>query len=274
MDNKKNSENSSVDPVSIRDVLFILKQNIVLMLVVIVTTIAIGVAYAFMEKPEYRAREQVVYTAQNTIDPTTTNNINAMRAYIDTVMDFCDEGVVLDRANYYYADYKNNKASYKDVEEYLSVVSKNDTYEGQQVQDKSFLVDNLKVITSGEEEAGFVFYIEYVDTIRQDAEDKVKVLVFAFNKEVKSILPQEDGSEIKYFDGISINIKDLGLVGVYSTVSKTKTILTFSLIGVIVAILAVYLRNLFDKTIKDRGELEKITGTQVISCIEKNGGDD
>ena len=272
MNNDRLNDNSAEKLVSVGDVLFILKQNIVLMLAIFILVFSCGVVYSYAKDPDYSAKEQVVYTAKNNIESTTTNNINAMRAYVDTVMDFCDEGVVLDRANYYYAEYKNNISSYKSVDDYIENLKINDSYTGQGVKQKSFSASNIDIISSGEEETGFVFYVTYTDENQDSAKEKVKILVCAYDREVKAVSSFSGETEIKYFDDISISIKDLGTVSVAPSVSKLKIMIIFTALGVVLAIIVVYIKNLFDNTVKNKEELERISGVSVISSIEREGG--
>jgi uncharacterized protein involved in exopolysaccharide biosynthesis len=88
------------------------KRYIVLMLAIVVAALAVGFIYANTVKPDYTATEKVAYKAQNELQSTTQNNINAMNAFIGTIVDFCDEGVVVDRANYYYSRYLNAKLDF------------------------------------------------------------------------------------------------------------------------------------------------------------------
>ena len=97
----------------IREALYVLRRNLILMLVVVFLATAIGVVFANVRKPNYTASVKISFQAE-IVDKTnsssqTTYDINAMRAYIDTVVDFADEGVVVDRANYYYTRWLDEK---------------------------------------------------------------------------------------------------------------------------------------------------------------------
>ena len=86
-----------------------IRRYLVLIIAIVVASVAIGFVYVKTAKPDYTATEKVAYKAQNELQSTTQNNINAMNAFIGTVVDFCDEEVVVDRANFYYSRYLNLK---------------------------------------------------------------------------------------------------------------------------------------------------------------------
>ena len=52
-----------------------------------------------------------------------------------------------------------------------------------------------------------------------------------------------------------------------SDTSKRRIVLIAALVGVVVAGVAVYIKHLFDTTVKDKNELEKLTGTTVLAYI-------
>ena len=76
----------------------------------------------------------------------------------------------------------------------------------------------------------------------------------------------------RYFAGVNISIISLGNSGWSSDVSKVKfTIIGFA-IGVVVAALVVYVISVTDVSIKDKEELERITGVSVLANIDHVGG--
>ncbi len=86
-----------------QQVFTIIKRNILLLLITVVVVTAIGWVYASLRTPNYIAEAQVLYSMGDGQD--VTNDVNTTHAYKETVMDFCDNGVVIDRANFYYQSY-------------------------------------------------------------------------------------------------------------------------------------------------------------------------
>ena len=95
-----------------------------------------------------------------------------------------------------------------------------------------------------------------------DALEKVHLLVLAYKHELYS----EDVSE-SYFANLNVKISNLGLDGVSEDVSKTKIIILALLLGIICALLVVYLKNLFDNTVRNSDDLERLTGVAVLGFI-------
>ena len=101
------------------DLLFILRKNLLIILLIIALAVGGGWIYAKTCKPNYVASEKINYRVDHKLDPgeeesegqKNTYEINYMGRYVDTVMAFCKTEVVLDRANYYYIQYKEKAAT-------------------------------------------------------------------------------------------------------------------------------------------------------------------
>ena len=71
-----------------------IKKFWALIIAIVIASIAIGGAVIATKTPLYTAPETVVYKAQNIHADSTVNNINAMNAFLGTIIDFCDEEIV------------------------------------------------------------------------------------------------------------------------------------------------------------------------------------
>lgn len=257
----------------------IIKRNIILIALVIILALGAGYGYTKVQKPSYTASEGMFFKATNIKNPSVSYNVNAMKAYIDTVLDFCDEGVVLDRAESYYISYVNTKNSREQAGENYTLkqfFSDNDLNDVYVVEDnvvrKYYSTSAIRVYAEETEEleTSFYFTISYTDGTYDEAAEKAKILAYAFNKESDQRVSED---ELKYFDGIEVEVTNAGTIGVSNNVSKTKTIILFGLIGIAVAALIVYLRQILDNTIKNTEDLEEITGVSNFSHIgRKKGG--
>ena len=247
----------------------------------IVLTTFLGAGYAFIKKPNYTASIRVSFS----IDGNSSATINEIRQYVDTVIDFADEGVVIDRANAYYIEWLDN---YKedlngDVKEFYKTFESvkiqgldiyNDIYKNYKrptagdngtLKDETFLQTGAVGTRSEknkENATNWVFCIDYTDANKQEAMDKAYVLVLAYKHELYS-----DANTEQYFTNLNVAIDNLGLDGVGQDFSKTKTIIIAILIGVLLSLVIVYVKNLLDKTVRDKKELETLTGCQVLACI-------
>lgn len=256
----------------IKDILFAIRRNIILILLILIIGAGCGLGYAYIKKPNYTAGENVVYLAKEVGGKDgTASSVNIMRAYFNTVVDFCDEGVVTDRANHYYVAYlneKRNSAEYtvgdfikNDIEKY----SNNVNLEAGKYILKNKISVTADVASADTEE--FSFIIKYTDPDKQDAADKVKLLLVAIIDELEI----EDGQNV-YFDTVENQLVSLGFTGVSSDVSKSRFTIVGFIVGAILAAVVVYLKTLFDNTVSSKELLEGLTGVPVLSVIEKEGG--
>ncbi|MBO4594767.1 MAG: hypothetical protein J5697_03605, partial [Clostridia bacterium] len=106
----------------------------------------------------------------------------------------------------------------------------------------------------------------YKDGSSQGARDKLAIIDFAINQEINSGFTDGAHTE-EYFNGIKISINPSADPSIASDTSKRVIVLVAALLGVVVAAIVVYLRQVFDYTVKERGELESITGSPVLACI-------
>ena len=240
------------------DVLFVLKKNIIFMLVIVLLVTALGGVYAFLRKPEYIAREQINFQVQTDGSSSTANDINTMSRYVDTVIAFCTTDNVLNLAESYYVMYKQGT---DDIDTFIAkektkikpnveARGKNPYFKSGNVKTYSYTKDN--------ETTQFYFCISYQDESLQVAKDKVKILTLAYSVEVK-----------EYFDGFTTYIADVGFDGYDIDMTKSQIIIISVVIGIVLALLLVYVKNAFDSTIKSREELERLTGASVLASIER-----
>ena len=263
---------------TIRDLFIIFKKSFWLILAIIVLFAALGLGYSFIETPSFTASRKVIITCENNgvwkidsdgkpkYDASANNpvdNINTMNAYADTIMDFCDEGVVVDRANRYYINYLNS--SYEDLDEYIEFL---ETSSVDSDAEGEIFSENIKLSKlAKEEEVNFSFKVEYTDENSQEAYDKLKLLIYAFKKEV--LVTKEGSEETKYFGNFKVYVEDMGAIGdVKPNTSKTKNILIFGAIGVVISFLVVYIKTVANNTVTTKEELERIVGAPVFAAIE------
>ena len=282
--------------VFIRNALYVLRRNLILMLVIVILVTACGTAYAFTRNPKYTASYHVSFSAQSkTANGETTSNYNATSAYIDTIVDFCNQGNVVDRANYYYQQWLSEKADGTTFEDFvgngdnLSAVeplqnpnSQDGTYEYEvgmiddvsRTYNSGFLSDETYYDRSSistetqavKEETLRVFYIQYMDADPTVAKEKVTILFIAFVHEITAI-DEEDPTKGKYFDDITPVIHDLHYSDSKEDITKFAIILIAFVIGAVLAIAVAYVKNMLDNTVKNRQELEMLSGTQVLATI-------
>lgn len=247
-----------------------MKKHLVLMLAIIIGVTALGVAYSFVKEPEYIASENAIYHAKrgeavSDVDKTITEG------YYETVLDFCKTNCVVDRANFYYAKYLEHRAEYKNVGDFLAI-AKGVEKDSEFYYDESKKVDathinkaNISISAStSHSSTSYDFIVRYTDKDYIASGEKVKILLLAIEEEANVVT--EYGT-IKYF-GVSVYIRDMGLVGITTTWTKLDIIAIAFIIGVLLSALVVYIVEISNKTVKNVKELEYLVGIDVLACIE------
>ena len=102
-----------------------------------------------------------------------------------------------------------------------------------------------------------MFGISYTDGVEKLAKEKVKLLTLAYNIESSY-----------FFTNLKASIDDLGLKSCVADMSKTTIILLAFCIGIVLALIVVYLLYVLDKTIKTREDAERIAQCPVLAYIE------
>lgn len=256
----------------IHQVLHVVKRNLWLILAVIIAVTVCGAGYSVVRKPKYTANMRVSFSVEGKDSATIGENIQ----YINTIVDFVDEGVVIDRANAYYIKWVDGyKKAGKTVQEFCADFKEINTsgvvntlyrdYDRVATlsADKFIHASSISTKTKqNEETTNWIFQICCSDGNSQDALEKAYILVLAYEHEL------EGGEYFGENSSLKINIGNLGFDGVSVDISKKTIIIIAFVLGAVLAVLLVYVKNLFDNTIKDKEELEIITGVELVGCID------
>ncbi|MBE5733783.1 MAG: hypothetical protein E7347_01885 [Clostridiales bacterium] len=257
----------------LKSLFFTIKRSIWLILAVVILCTVGAVGYSYTKKPNYTASEEALYMASRQNGVVGTENVNVMMKLFNTVVDFCDDGVVVDRANFLYVRYQNERGKDPEytIDEFIGEISShNDAYNDQNMTaEKNILDSNVNVTTKANDNSDvYVFSISYTDPVLEEAIVKAKIYVEAFRAEVNSTMGEKGA---KYFPGVVITITPLGYTGCTTDVSKTKIAIIGFLIGLVISAILVFIINLLDNTVKSKDELEELTGTSVLAYIEDMG---
>ncbi len=297
--------------VSIHDIFRVLKANIFVIIIITLITTFAGSIFALTKKPTYTATQNINYMAlagkQDNGKPMINENgnlvtnikvsISAMRAYVDTVVDFCDEGVVLDKANELYAVYTEYAKQGKAVDDFISMFKNIDTeYNLSEHEDglekyinyrinlpndtlgdeiaSLYIPDNFPKVFDAEditaktnrnkydESSSFVFSLSIKGETPNVVKEKLRILALALK--IKSY---------EAFGGVTTLINETisgsSQIKVSSDFSVVKTIIIFAIAGFALSLLAVYLITVMKNTVTSREELERLTNTNVLTCVEK-----
>ena len=265
----ENSTNQRANGSIFGEILFRLKENLLLIFLIVVLSVGAGAVYFKLQKPVYTGSEMLNYMAYYE-DAKDTDNassaMNLMSVYIDTMVDFCTTGVVLDRAEYYYTEYLKSNM---DIEDFI-VEAKNGTYNGNynpstmagRVYFNSSNVSSSLLNHGNEMIESYIIVINVSGESEEMAKELTRFFAVAIDQECRD-----------FFQGVKTYtyelVKNTDGVSITSGKSLIKTFAIFALIGLVLAGLVVYLKVILDNTVKDKEEVEMLTGVGVLAYIEK-----
>ena len=265
----ENTENTKIKNSVLGDILFRLRENLILILIIVILAGALGVGYYNVKKPVYTAKETVNYIANydNIKDMQNVSSaLNLMGVYVDTMVDFCTSGVVLDRAEYYYSEYLKSRAKIDNFIEEIKEGKYNDAYDPSAITSRQYFDASMvsaSLITYGDESIkSFLIELKVSHENPKTAVRMMRIFAAAIDQEGRD-----------YFEGVKTYVyelvKDTDGVACGKEGSLIKTLGLFILIGIVLAILIIYLKSLMDNTVRDKDEFEKLTGINVLAYIEK-----
>lgn len=267
----------------LKNIVFTAKRNIWLILAVLILAMGLGGIYSYFAKPVYTATQKLVYVGTSSAD-NVVSDYNAMNIFVGTVVDFCDEEVVLDRASFYYHKYLNEKINEGEdytVKQFWEIhrVLNNIQYSYDKIPETKLIhKKNISIVSEIKkgETPKFIFTLKYRDADPQAAKDKVFFIVKSINEECDVKVTVETGSgQImvnKYFYGLKTQVTDLGTENVTSSISKGRILIISALVGCIIAALLVYLKTIMDNAVRSKEDLEEMTGVPVFSFLDNKGG--
>ena len=255
----------------IKDLLYIIKNNIILMLIVVILVTGCGIGYAYTRQPNYITSYEVSY--RETSSSEVRENVNIMMQYGDTVAIFVQQDVVVKRANYYYKKWLDAKNDGKTLTQFISDLNAFDSYtkeNGKLIKAQYISASNIGVVRESSETGLAVFYtITYKDLDRQASREKVVLLYEAYSREIA----RSEGGVGVYFQHLSPEIKSGGLGGTSQDLNKRNIVIIAFVLSIILAVALAYLVNLLDNTVRDGSDLERLTGTKLLSYISEVKGE-
>lgn len=250
-------------------------KNWILMIIIIAVVTVAGVVFSYFRDPNYTAVSKASFSVSDVKNNSYNNNV-LTNNFITTMVDFCDEGFVIERANYYYGEYiksgKHINQFIADVETGVICTDYNQTVRGNYQGTAYITAGNLTVSTdSTDADRIYGFTIKYKDAEANLASDKARIIVLAIAEEVK-VPGAEDGTTF-YFGFSNVLITPSEKASSTVDLTKRSIVLMFIIAGVVLSVLIVYVKGLFNHSVRDREELEKITGVSLLSYIDdQNAG--
>lgn len=260
----------------VQKIFAVIKKSWGIMLAIVLFGAIVGLVYANLIKPTYTATCKTVYKAEFT-DKSSYNNVSLTKSYLKTFIDFCDEGCVVDRANFYYKEFKDSGET--NVEKYVDLIkerlaNKTDTYDpdkGNTYKNNDILIANLAASSANKDDENFAVNIKYTDPSSQEAVIKAKIIIVAIGAEANvKVSPTSQNS--KYFGNATIHLNDLSEgTAVSGHINKVKITLIGAAAGLILSCVVVYIINVSNRTVRTREEIERITGVGLLAYIADQG---
>ena len=290
MDNEQslNSQNAEkLSGISLVDILYILRAHILLIVIITLLFAAGGFLYAKNQKPVYTASVPVQFNVQiNAVDEhgnpmvDQVASTNYLFAYLDTAVDVCKSGDVLDRANVYYHFYKE---SGKTLDEFVADLNAAYTDEVKEAREeipgyaiteelmatyrnKWLTANNIGTTysSSNDSKDTVIFFRLWVkDLSAANAKDMARIYALAADVSLNQFLN---------FGTATAGLIDLAGassgVSVATNAATKKTVIIAFVLGLIVSLAIVYVIYLIDNTVKSKEQLEALAGANVIAYIE------
>ena len=255
-----------------------IKKNLLLIILIMAIAVSAGIGYAYYVKPVFTAYQQSEFVAKPD-DSNSVNDYNYSVSQLSTFKDFCTIQNVLDRANFYIDWFLEEIVPTErenligDLEIFVKAVEQHDkydlSYDGEVYLTKSQVKVNVASATSPT--VSFKVIVSCDDANRHMAVVKSRLMVLAIDNEAKRTDMSAGNSfgDSHYFGG-SFSLNNFGFLGLSSNVSKRKIVMVAGLLGLALSAIVVYLKELSDKTIKDKETLEKVTGYSCFAIISNN----
>ena len=272
MEYKQKTENQDV---ILKNILFVLKKNVFLILAITMLFIAGGAVYVKFQTPVYTAKEAVIYRMEVEDDGNSSNSnivseMSAMTIYFNSLREFCISGIVLDRANAYINEYydfftADTSSELAPIDQFIEKVR--GEYESGEtdvnysnIRTLYFTKANCNYRAVDDKTMQFTFYLLVSNTDSAVAKDMIRILALSADLEAKYS-----------FGGVTTYISEFKMkeVSVTSNVSLRKSMIIFGFLGIVSSFVVVYAKRLLNNTLVDEREVELITGKKMLTYIEK-----
>ena len=253
---------------TLKDLLFIFKRNILIIGIITFVVTLIGFVYGFYFKAyTYSSYATIMVKADS--QSTSANNYNdtlqSLRI-VNTIKEFMLDDLVLES-----------------TAEDLTVLSKNDPkYEDSVKQIKAALKSGIRLSNSEEsliisvsmkssvlklEGSEEIFVVDAINTLIENAQDISNIILV--NEDGEPILDEKGNEQYKY-QFIANNIQDLFPASDYSASRGAVLVVAICfIIGLVAGYVVALTKYLLDDTFKTKEDLEKATNVSVLAFIEE-----
>ena len=274
--------------VSLTNILYALRAHLLLILIITVLFAAGGVGYSKIRKPVYTATVPVQFdvvikaTDEHAHVLERDNQVastNYLFRYVESAVGICQSGEVIDRANVYYNYYLQSGKNIDEFIDELYAIYKPLKAEHGEIPDYPVTEENRNANRNRWFSSGNV-------GTRYTAKDQNNLQVVDFSlwvRNLDSTVAREMAriyalaadvslNEILVFDNGTAGLIDLAdsVSGISATpdMSMTKIVVIAAALGLIFALVTVYIMYLSDNTVKSKEQLEVMSGSSVIAYID------
>ena len=244
--------------------LFLIKKYILFIVIAVFAACAVGFAYAKLRTPDYYTSEKLSYNVTSDSTGSDSKAVNAMIAYVDTVVDFCMTGIVYDRANAIYHDYRYNRRTLDQLDEFLAQVEEENLFADNNGDYASVINKNTATAKKFSKDDLINIEISVQNSSAETAKILTRVYACAIRLEAKNAFGE--GFTTNIGEGI---VKGSGISGITATkdTSTLKILLIVGVIGVVLSLGVAYLLYITDRSVSTGEELTRITGVPLLSVI-------
>ncbi len=227
--------------ISIKEIMQLLWRNVILIAVITILATACGVGYAMKIKPTYTATRSLIVKAYNDDNLSSSSNnyndISVATKEMPTIAKFFTESSVISRAE--------------------------DLYTGGGNGGK---INKSKIKVDYDTTTRF-FTVSYTAAQDDVAEKVVDCLVTAGKEIVEE--KNVDGTANYFNVSVQLTPTDGNKATVVTNLSRSKYVVIAFLLGLVLSVAIVFIKYFMDDTVKNKDELERISGVKMLAYLEK-----
>lgn len=253
--------------ITLKDLLFILKRNVILITIVTVVITIIGIIYGFGFK-SYTYATNVTFMVR-TNNQSTTSSIysdtsQALRM-VNTIKEFIMDDLVLEQTAKELTPFATSDEKYESSVKAIKSSLKNGISFSNS-EDSLIVKVTMKSTIYQLENSDNVFVVDAANTLITEAQRISKLYATDENGNYET---GNTGDKQYKYQYIANNIQELSWAKEYSASrGATLVVAICFIVGFVLGYLTALIRYLLDDTLKTKEELEQITGVPVLAKIE------
>lgn len=248
---------------TLKDLFFILRRNLILIACVTIFITALGCVYGFFFKSyTYSADATIMVKADSqSASAEKYNDTTLALKMVETIKEFLVDDIVITKTAEKLADSENEVNAIKNM--LKGGISIDSTEESLIVRIN--FKSSVKKLHENEEE---IFVVKAINTLIETAQEVSNTPLFDADGNIKV----DDKGNVEYkYEFVAGNIQDLSLPSnTQYDASRGAAIVVIIcfIIGAVIGYLIALFRHMLDDTFKTKEDLENITGYPILACID------